>query len=96
MNNYSNEKQQAKDLVNETRLIMNTLVSENILLWSESKREKLLNEITNIMLNIEGLTALIDINDREWFDLDLIFLEEFLSKLEEFENNTKFNTTFTA
>lgn len=92
MNNYSNEKQQAKDLVNETRLIMNTLVSENILLWSTSKREKLLAEITNIMLNLEGLTAFIDSNDRAWFDLDLIFLEEFLSKLEEFENNT----TFTA
>lgn len=92
MNNYSNEKQQAKDLVNETRLIMNTLVSENILLWSESKREKLLNEITNIMLNIEGLAALMDINDRAWSDLDLIFCEEFLSKLEAFENNT----TFTA
>lgn len=92
MNNYSNEKQQAKDLVNETRLIMNTLVSDNILLWSASKREKLLMEITNIMLNLEGLAALMDINDRAWSDLDLIFCEEFLSKLEAFENNT----TFTA
>lgn len=88
MNNYSNE--QVKELVAETRLILDQFVKDNCLFWSDNKMDRKLKEVTGIMNNLCLMVNNIPQHERSGFYNDLEFLEEYLTKILTFKETSVF------